>query len=480
MRIAHLISCLVVLPVCVAAKLHADAPATRPATGPLRVHPTNPRYFTNDGKRAVYLAGSHTWQNLQDGGPTDPPAAFDYDEFLRFLVEHNHNFFRLWVWESDRESAWEKQRLWCHPMPYLRTGPGEAPDGKLKYDVARFNPAYFHRLHDRVKAAQDRGIYVGVMLFQGFSVARKSPRAQGNPWPSHPFHRDNNINGIDGDPNRDGHGYEVHTLGIPRISAIQEAYVRKVIETVGQFDNVVFEVSNESHGGSTEWQYRMISLIREVERNRDKRHPVWMSFQYDGNIGAGINRALFESKADAVSPAHVSDAVDSYKTSPPPADGSKVILLDTDHLWGIGGDPAWVWKSFTRGMNPIFMDPYQKGSPKGKPRIDSKWNDIRLAMGVTRRLAERVDLARLTPQGSLASSGFCLAQPGSEYIVFAPDGGPVTIDLSSIAARFTAEWIHAVTGESKRDRDVAGAAKRTLAAPFAGSAALCLRAIPDR
>ena len=108
----------------------------RPPMGLLRVHPTNSRYFTDGTKnadgslKAVYLTGSHTWHNLQDGGPTDPPAAFDYGGFLRFLVEQNHNFFRLWAWESPREAAWHKGTLYCEPLPFLRTGPGNARDGK--------------------------------------------------------------------------------------------------------------------------------------------------------------------------------------------------------------------------------------------------------------------------------------------------------------------------------------------------------------
>lgn len=448
------------------------------ARDPLRVHPTNPRYFTDDGQRAVYLTGSHTWQNLQDGGPTDPLAAFNYDEFLKFLVEQNHNFFRLWAWESDRESAWDKQRLWVRPLPYLRSGPGKALDGKPRFDLNRFDPEYFQRLHDRVKVAQERGLYVGVMLFQGFSVAKKSPRAQGNPWPGHPFHRDNNLNGIDGDPNDDGHGYEVHTLGIPAITTLQEAYVRKVIETVGEFDNVMYEISNESHGGSTAWQYRLIALIKEIERQRPKQHPVWMSFQYDGNIGAGVNRTLFDSQAEVISPNHVSDSVDAYKTDPPVAEGSKVILLDTDHLWGIGGDAVWVWKAFTRGMNPIFMDPYSKSAHEGKPRLDPKWDGIRRAMGVTRRLAERVALASMTPHGELASSGYCLANPGSEYVVYQPGDGAFTVDLSAAQGEMQTEWIHPVEGNVTRAEAVTGGMKRTLKAPFPGPAVARLSSAP--
>ena len=58
----------------------ASAAASGPMNGPLRLHPQNPRYFTDGGKnpdgslRAVYLTGSHTWDNLQDIGESDPPV----------------------------------------------------------------------------------------------------------------------------------------------------------------------------------------------------------------------------------------------------------------------------------------------------------------------------------------------------------------------------------------------------------------------
>jgi hypothetical protein len=36
--------------------------------GPLKKSPTNGRYFRDDIDRAIYLTGSHTWNNFQDGG----------------------------------------------------------------------------------------------------------------------------------------------------------------------------------------------------------------------------------------------------------------------------------------------------------------------------------------------------------------------------------------------------------------------------
>ena len=69
----------------------------------------------------------------------------------------------------------------------------------------------------------------------------------------------NNINGINGDPNGDGRGIEIHTLHIPVVTELQEAYVRKVIDTVNDMDNVLYEIANESGNYFTEWQYCVIN-----------------------------------------------------------------------------------------------------------------------------------------------------------------------------------------------------------------------------
>jgi len=45
------------------------------ANGPLRVHPTNPRYFTDGSGKAIYFTGSHHWDNFQrwfEGQPGAP------------------------------------------------------------------------------------------------------------------------------------------------------------------------------------------------------------------------------------------------------------------------------------------------------------------------------------------------------------------------------------------------------------------------
>src|SRR5688500_7223368 len=133
--------------------------------GPLRQHPENGRYFT-DGTtdvsgayKAIFLTGSHTWSNLIDRGPTDPPAKFDFNAYLDLLQAQNHNFIRMW----SRHVAWYHEygegELFAEPLAWERTGPGKALDGKPKFDLAKLNENYFMRLRARVKAAGDRGIY---------------------------------------------------------------------------------------------------------------------------------------------------------------------------------------------------------------------------------------------------------------------------------------------------------------------------------
>lgn len=432
-----------------------------PVMGPLKVHPSNPRYFIDGSGKAVYLTGSHMGCYLKDIGTTDPPLPFDYSGYLDFLREHNHNFIRMWTWELTKYTypSFDGMLRYTEPFPWPRTGPGMALDGKPKFDLSQFYQEYFDRLRARVVAARDRGIYVAIMLFEGHGPQFSDPPWR---WDGHPFNVSNNTNGIDGDPNGDGKGLEIHTLEIPGITALQETYVRKVVDTVNDLDNVLYEISNETGPYSTDWQYHMINYVKNYEANKPNQHPVGMTFQYKG----GSNDALFSSPADWISPKE--SRSEPYRTDPPAADGSKVIILDTDHLWGIGGNRKWVWKSFLRGMNPIYLDPYD--SPNHAPDESIRWN-----LGYTLHYANRMNLAAATPQGDLASSGYCLANPvadGAEYLVYLPDGGAVTVDLSASPGKLAVEWFNPSTGEKKHERMTTGGAERSFTAPFSGDAVL--------
>lgn len=436
--------------------------------GLLRVSPSNSRYFSDGSGKSIYLTGSHTWLNFQDGGIYDPPAKFNYAKWLDFLRENRHNFFRMWVWEQTKWVVESSQEFYFTPHPFQRTGPGLALDGKPRFDLRRFDQSYFDRLRNRIVAAGRMGIYVSVMLFNGWSVSYpKKNYNLNNPWRGSPFNKHNNINGLDGDPDEDNSGVEVHTLQIPAITEIQKGYVRKIIDTVNDLDNVLYEISNESHSKSTRWQYHMIKYIKKYETRKSKKHPVGMTVPWPN----GDNTALYKSPADWIS-------LNGTLGILPSADGRKVIIADTDHICGICGNREWAWSSFTRGYNLLFMDQYDDGYRLGGGGYDlNNVNDVSLRrnLGYIRQFAEKIDLKKMSPRGDLSSSGYALASPvnhGSEYLVYMPEGGEVNVDLSAGKGILDVEWFNPDTGEITKGRSVKGGNPILFTAPFPGDAVL--------
>ncbi|MHC4367971.1 MAG: DUF6298 domain-containing protein, partial [Planctomycetota bacterium] len=429
--------------------------------GPLQACEDNPRYFADADGKAVLLVGSHVWYNLVDMGPDDPPGPFDYDEYLACMAGYDHNYMRMWAWEmvkwdtQGNASRYRNETTTFHvrPHPWLRTGPGKALDGKPKFDLTRYNPEYFDRLTDRLEKARKRGIYVSVMMFEGWAMQR----VEGG-WKSHPFHPDNNVNNINGDANGDGKGLEVHELVVDAVTEIQKAYIRKVIDTANRFDNVLWEISNENHGESTQWQYAMIRYIKEYEKTKPTQHPVGMTFQFRG----GTNQNLFDSPADWISP----NPEGGYRDNPPADTRAKVILTDTDHLWGIGGSQTWVWKSFARGLNPIFMDPYD-GAVLGE-KLTATYEPIRRSMGYVLKFAQRMDLTKCEPM----AKGFCLANPGKQYLAFQPNKGE-PIELKLEPGRYRYEWFDPASGKTVSEGRARGKkAETTFKNPIDGEAVL--------
>jgi hypothetical protein len=505
---------------------HKAPPHDRSARGPLVVSEANRRYFTvaDDDRTAVYLTGSHIWNNLHDGmgpggGCAEAPEELDYGAYLDFLAERGHNFIRLWRWEQFKsQAAGGDFHLCMTPQPWARTGPGAAKDQKPKFDLERFEEAFFDRLRARVAAAGERGMYVAVMFFDGFGL-HLSPAP--DHVEGHPFHAANNVNGI-------GIGsivdYQVLPLD-PRVQALQEAYVRKVVDTLHDLPNLLWEVANESSGGgtadpafaemlgqagtpewgdSTAWQYWVIDLVRrhEAEMGYD-RHPMGMTMQFPVPDQTKVNAPLLASPAEWISPGYDDEIFaggghpmapgspqSRWLEDPPAADGAKVVISDTDHYAPGRGDALWAWKSFLRGHHPILMDFGIIGGVNppdpaaGGPMSFAAFEPARWAMGDTRRFAERMRLIEMAPRNDLSSTGYALANPGQEYLVLEPSGaaGPFTVTLEP--GGYATEWFsiegrNRVQGEATTV-DRAAATSFDPPAALAGPTVLYLKRLGDR
>ena len=200
----------------------------------------------------------------------------------------------------------------------------------------------------------------------------------------------------------------------------------------------IYEVSNGDTAGDPAWQFHIINVIKTYEAGKPKQHLVGMT-------GAEklSNSLLMTNPGDWISFAATTynSPTDHYSSNPPATDGTRISILDTDHIgYSLFQNDAaltrgWVWKSFTRGHHPILLE---------DSTGFSGWAAGRSAMGYTQSYASRMNLAGMTPLNSLSSTSYCLASAGQEYLVYQPANGPFTVNVAGGAYVF--EWFNPVTG----------------------------------
>ncbi|NLU41591.1 MAG: hypothetical protein GXX08_05260 [Firmicutes bacterium] len=424
----------------------------------LRVHAKNHRYLDNGSGKPLYLVSSHTWM-------------IDWDlqkwlDYLRFCRHWGLNFIRMWSWEHNRGDI----GIWVRES-----------DGRSNLD--KLDQKYFDSLRAFVSEADRQGLYVSVMVFQGFSGALPNHDFNLRNWTAHPMNKKNNVNGIDGDPEGKGYGTVIHSIDHPDILRYWEAYVSKLVDTLNDFDNMIWEMGNEDpYPPFTRY---FIDCIRERERTMRKQHLIY----YSAGSFTG-NDAVFSSSADIYGP-QADDLLwgtkdDLYYRDPPVVSHGKPEFLDNDHLGNhVGVDKFtpldqrnWTWKAFLRGYHPWHMDGYDvawwlgmdpvKDHPIPGVSTLPQWDPQRKSLGDTLRYANKLKhLADAIPTDdkSICSTGYCLFCPGKEYLAYQPEPlGSISLDIAP--GSYTVESYNPVD-DSVESRELIGWAGglATFAAP---------------
>ena len=476
-------------------KKSLETPETAKPTsiaGPLR-RSKNPNYFEDAGGSPLILCGSHSWNTLQDWGTNGAVRTLDFDAFVSFLNAHGHNMTLLWCTELPKfhglpTTEKSPPDFTVSPFPWMRTGPGLATDGGLKFDLTKFDHAYFDRLRARVQALNDAGIYVGVYLFSGEFLLRFRCPTDG-----YAFTGANNINGVDDGYREKSPETAVNSVTMTAPNAItefQDAYVKKVIDTLNDSPNVLWIVSQEAPAKSTWWNDHLIALVRSYERGKNHQHPIGY-----GVLENNKDSIIYNSDADWVAPAARISPAQTRGTGKP---SFKVNINDSDHSYfGMWNDTLQVnrnyaWRNFTNGNHVLFMDPYLVYYPREKRNLclfpvngigskpDPRWENFRSNLGYILRYSRKLNLANISPTSMLCSTRYCLAQTpsvGAEYLAYSPSGGSFTIDLSAMptSRRLAVEWFNPATGETiTQDPISAGSSSQAFTAPFAGDAVLYL------
>jgi hypothetical protein len=410
----------------------------------LRLHPENGRYFEIDGKAKVLVGSTEHYGAVINTG-------FDYIRYLDETQACGLNYVRIFSGAyreipgsfgiSDNTLYPEPERL---ILPWLRSNVPGAADGGNKFDLTRWNPAYFHRLKDFVKAAGERDIVVELTLFSAYYLLDNQPLH----WNIAPFKAANNINGVGNSTDIDA--FQVGSDLVP----FQKALARKCVEELREFDNVFFEVMNEPYWREVlmEWQELIVEEIVAAEAQLTNPHLI------------AINIANREA---VVSEIHPAVSIINFHYALPSAALQNLQLnrvLGNDETGsffipaGLGRHDfpyrreAWEFMLSGGGLTNHLDYSFTATNEYGQASQDAPGGGgpaIRRQLGLLKWFLEELPLARCHPQTNLVTAGVpvggsvaVLGSPGEACGIYIQGGSNATLTLDLPPGTWRGRWIH--------------------------------------
>jgi hypothetical protein len=406
----------------------------------IQLHPENGRYFLWRGQPTVLVTSAEHYGAVLN-------LEFDYRKYLDTLAAEGMNYTRIFSGAYvEPEGAFNINRNTLAPArdqlicPWARSDEPGYANGGNKFDLTKWDGAYFERLKDFVEYAGERGVVVEVTLF--------CPMYEEMQWQLSPMNGANNVNGLGHIARTNVHTLDRHGGLLP----VQEALTRKVVRELNRFDNVFFEIANEPYfGGITmAWQHRIADVIVETERDLPVRHLMAQNI--------ANNSALIENPHPAIS-------IFNFHYATPP----DVVALN-DHLGKVLGNDETGFRGTadttyrTEGWDFIlaggalynnldysFSVGFEDGtfvSPRPQPGGGSP--ALRRQLKILSDFIHGFDFVRMRPDNSVIRGGLpptgtarALVEPGKALAIYVRDEGPG----STWSARWTGYLEAPVSGE---------------------------------
>jgi len=435
---------------------------------PLRLHPENPHYFLWRGKPAVLItSGEHYGAVLN--------LDFDYAAYLDEIARSGMNLTRTFsgvYCEVPGNFGITGNTLaplpGRHLAPWARSETPGAVCGGNKFDLAKWDGAYFKRLKDFLGRAAQRGIVVELVLF--------CPMYEDSMWHASPMYAGNNVNGA-GDLKKD----QAHTLANGRLLEFQVAVARKIAAECNAFDNLYYEICNEPYfGGVTlDWQKRIADTLVETEKGLPKKHLIAQNIANGSckieapNPDVSIFNFHYCSPPDAVAMnAGLGRAIADDETGFKGSDDVPYRPDAWDFILAGGAVYSNLDYSF-RGDNAGGTA--QPKAPGGGGR------NLRAQLAILKAFIEGFNFLRMAPDNAVIAGGVpekatarALVEKGRQYAVFVRGGSRADLVLDLPKGDYTAEWVSTLTGKvEKAETFPHDGGRRTLASPaYAGEIAL--------
>ncbi len=389
-----------------------SALAAQPQLNFLVLHPDNPHYFQWNGKPTVLVtSGEHYGAVLN--------LDFDYiqylDELQRCGLNHTRTFTGVYREDgsafhiTDNTLAPADDRFIC---PWARSDEIASEGGNHRFDLTKWNEAYFVRLKDFVGQAAKRGIVVELTLF--------CPMYNDSMWQVCPMKSSNNINRVG-----DCASNEVYSLQHDDLTKTQIAVTRKIVSELRDYGNLYYEVCNEPYfGGVTmPWQHKIIETIVEAEAEFANQHLISLNIANGRQkIDQPHRRISIFNFHYCVPPdvvamnAGLDKVIGENETG---FRGSADVLYRTE-----GWDFLVAGGAIYNNLDYSFTAKHPDGTLTGYQSPGGGSVELRNQLGILKRLFDSIDFVAMMPDDSIVQSispkltTSVLANKGNSYVMY--------------------------------------------------------------
>lgn len=424
----------------------------------------NKRYWQYNGEPILLLGGSGE-DNLFNHPEIWP---FGLESHLDLLVRNGGNYVRNTMSSRDQGNPW----------PFAKNKSG-------LYDLNTWEGEYWQRFEHFLEMTYERDIIVQIEIWDRFDYARE-------PWSRNPFNPNNNVNystGESGLPEviQSHPGQKVNPFfrtppdfeDNPLLLKYQEALVDKILSISLEYPHILYCVSNETNE-SPRWSDYWSYFIQK--RAMDKGVLVFVTEMWDAwDLSSPEHDATFEKPelytyVDVSQNNHQAGQTHwdnaqkvrnrRLKDGQRPMNSVK-IYGGTGHGGSFEEGTRRFWRNIFGGFassrfhraNHLFEPDGIGLSPLAQVQIRSM-----------RMLTDSMSVFVGEPANHLLSGreedeAYAFADIGSEYAVYIPGGGSVTIDLTDIAGKLSVQWLDILNSEWYQEEPIAGGEAMELTAP---------------
>jgi hypothetical protein len=274
-------------------------------------------------------------------------------------------------------------------------------------------------------------------------------------WVLSPFNSINNINGLGNIPRTD-----VYTLDKNKgLLGIQEKMVRKLVDELKSFPNLMYEICNEPYfGGITlEWQQYISEVITDAEKTFPNKHLITQ------NIGNGAQK--IENPNPLVS------VFNFHYAAPPTAVTINFALNKVigENETGFNGQKdstyrkeAWElilaggalfnnldYSFTTDNVEGTFHYPAaQPGG--GSPAFRKQLSHLKKFMDAFNFVAMKPDNSVYTGGLSKGLTPYILSEAGKQYAFYLMGGQQVNPELNLPKGNYSLEWLNPLSGKMEK------------------------------